>query len=140
MRRILAGVGLVLVALLIGGIVGHATAASFDGTGGLVPNDYWTSGVDTVSSSASWKDTLVPDGESNYAVTVITPSDAGVAGVYVNLSLTSGNANTGWMLLRDEIGIFTWDAQVDTIFVRGAGAADSTGWTRYEVIVKQENH
>jgi len=95
MRRILAGVGLVLVALLVGGIVGHASAASFDGTGGLVPNDYWTSGVDTVSSSASWKDTLVPDGESNYAVTVITPSDAGVAGVYVNLSLTSGNANTG---------------------------------------------
>ena len=140
MRRILAGVGLVLVALLVGGIVGHAPAATFSGVYSATPNDYWTSGVDTVSSSASWKDTLVPDGEFNYAVTVVTPSDANTAGLYVNLSPTSGNANTGWMLLRDEIGIWTWEAQVDTIFVRGAGAADTTGITRYEVWVLQDNH
>lgn len=142
MRRILIGGVLAVLCLAIGGIPGHATAATptFDGTYNSVPNDYWRSGVDTVSSSASWSDTLVPDGKHNYAVTVITPSDANTAGLYVNLSLSSGNANTGWMLLRDEIGVWTWEAQVDTVFVRGAGAADSTGITRYEVWILQEKH
>ena len=139
MRKILAGVALMALALAIGGIVGHATAATptFTGSFNAVPNDYWTSGVDTVSSSASWSDTLIPDGLHNYAVTVITPSDANVAGLYVNLSFSGGPANSGWMLLRDEIGVFTWDAQVDTVFVRGAGVADTTGITRYEVFVLQ---
>ena len=142
MRKILAGMALVALALAIGGIVGHATAATptFSGSFNAVPNDYWTSGVDTVSSHSSWCDTLIPDGAHNYAVTVITPSDANVAGLYVNLSFSGGPANSGWMLLRDEIGVWTWEAQVDTVFVRGAGAADTTGITRYEVIILQQKH
>ena len=140
----MAGVALMALALAIGGIVGHATAATptFTGSFNATPNDYWTSGVDTVSSSPSWCDTLVPDGTHNYAVTVMTPSDDGVPGLYVNLSFSGHNKaganNTGWMLLRDEIGVWTWDAQVDTVFVRGSGAADSTGWTRYEVWILQD--
>ena len=135
MRRILMGVAVLCLAAT-------ATAATptFDGTYNSVPNDLWTSGVDTVCSHSSWSDTLVPDGEHNYAVTVITPSDANTAGLYVNLSLSSGNANTGWMLLRDDIGVWTWEAQVDTVFVRGAGTADTTGITRYEVWILQEKH
>ena len=142
MRRILAGVALVALALAIGGIVGHAVAATptFSGSYNATPNDYWTSGVDTVSSSASWCDTLIPDGIHNYAVTVITPSDANVAGLYVNLSFSGGPANSGWMLLRDEIGVWTWEAQVDTVFVRGGGAADTTGITRYEVLILQQKN
>ena len=142
MRKILAGVALMALALAVGGIVGHAVAATptFSGSYNAVPNDYWTSGVDTVSSSSSWCDTLIPDGGSNYAVTVFTPSDANTAGLYVNLSLSGGPANSGWILLRDEIGVWTFEAQVDTVFVRGAGAADTTGVTRYEVLILQQKH
>ena len=137
MRRILT---LVALAVLCLSMAATAATPTFDGTYNSTPNDLWTSGVDTVSSSSSWSDTLVPDGKHNYAVTVVTPSDANMAGLYVNLSLSSGNANTGWMLLRDEIGVWTWEAQVDTVFVRGAGTADTTGITRYEVWILQERH
>ena len=140
MRRILAGVALAVLCLAVGGLVGHAVAATpqFSGSYNMVPNDYWTSGVDTVSSSSSWCDTLIPDGLHNYTVTVFTPSDANTAGLYVNLSLSGGPANTGWILLRDEIGVWTFEAQIDTVFVRGAGAADTTGVTRYEVLILQQ--
>lgn len=135
MRRILVGVAVLCLAT-----TALAATPTFDGTYNAVPNDYWPSGVDTVCSHASWCDTIIPDGISNYAVTVFTPSDANTAGLYVNLSLSSGNENTGWMLLRDEIGVWTWEAQVDTVFVRGAGTADTTGITRYEVLILQEKH
>ena len=144
MRKILAGVAVVALALAIGGLVGHAVAATprFSGSFNAVPNDYWTSGVDTVSSSASWCDTIIPDGIHNFGVTVITALDDNTAGLYVNLSPSGHNKtganNTGWMLLRDEIGMQTWDVQVDTVFVRGAGAADTTGITRYEVQFLQD--
>ena len=137
MRGILTGVALAVLCL---SMAATAATPTFDGTYNSTPNDLWTSGVDTVSSHSSWSDTLVPDGKHNYAVTATTPSDANTAGLYVNLSLSSGKANTGWMLLRDDIGVWTWEAQVDTVFVRGAGAADSTGVTRYEVWILQEKH
>ena len=135
MRKILAGVALMALALAIGGIVGHATAATprWTGSHNLVPNDWFPSAVDTVSSSPSWCDTIVPDGIHNYAVTVCTPSDANVAGVYVNLVPLGGPAASGWMLLRDEIGIWTWEGQFSAVYLRGAGAADTTGITRYQV-------
>ena len=128
MRRILIGVGLVVLALAIGGIVGHATAATpaFSGTYNSVPNDWFPSAVDTVCSHASWQDTVIPDGIHNYAVTVCTPSDENVAGVYVNLVPLGGPAASGWMLLRDEIGIWTWEGQYSAVYLRGAGDADSS--------------
>ena len=144
MRRILMGVGLVVLALAVGGIVGHAVAATptFSGSFNATPNDWYFSGVDTVSSSPSWCDTIIPDGIDNYAVVICTPSDDNVAGLYFNLSPSGHNKtganNTGWALLRDEIGIWMWEGQVDTVFVRGAGAADTTGITRYQVWFLQD--
>jgi len=145
MRKILVGVALALVALVVGGIVGYAPAASFTGVYSATPNDYYAVS-DTVASPTKvdtlavvYSDTIVPDGEYNYAVTVVTPSDANTAGLWVMLSPSSGNSNTEWMLLRDEIGIWTWEVQVDTVFVRGAGAADTTGTTRYQVWFLQDN-
>jgi len=136
MRKVLIGAAVLCLA-----VASTAATPTFSGSYNMVPNDYWTSGVDTVSSHSSWCDTLIPDGDHNYAVTVITPSDANTAGLYVNLSFSGHNKpganNTGWMLLRDEIGVWTWEAQVDTVFVRGAGAADTTGITRYEVQILQ---
>jgi len=131
---------LICAAVLCLAVSATAATPTFSGSYNMVPNDYWTSGVDTVSSHSSWCDTLIPDGDHNYAVTVFTPSDANTAGLYVNLSLSGGRANSGWILLRDEIGVWTLEAQVDTVFVRGAGAADTTGITRYEVIILQQKN
>ena len=140
MRRILAGMALVALALIVGGIVGHATAETptWSGTYNTVPNDYYFSAVDTVCSHSSWCDTIIPDGIHNYAFTVFTPSDANVAGIYVNPVPLGGPAACGWFLLRDEIGVWTWEGQFSAVYLRGAGAADTTGVTRYQVMFLQQ--
>ena len=139
MRKVLAGVALTMVSLIVGGgLVAGLVAGTptYSGTLG-VPNDVFAV-RDTVSSHSSWADTVVLDGVHNYGVTVETPSDPNVAGVFVNLSFSGHRLNSGWMLLRDEVGIHTWWAQVDTVFLRGGGAADSTGITRYDLWAEQD--
>ena len=138
----IAAVG--FLAVLMGGLVfalvvaGNAGAETpvWTGSYNQVPNDWYVSAKDTVCSHASWKDSVVADGLHNYAVTVCTPSNSIGAGIWVNLVPLGGPDATGWMLLRDEIGIWTWEGQFAVVRLRGAGAAD-TSVVHYQVWVLQ---
>lgn len=136
MRKLLTGLALV-VALF----AGHASAATPTWTSlfNAMPNDWYVSAVDTVCSHPSWQDTVIPDGVNNYGVVVCTPSNALGSGVWVNLLPLGGPAATGWMLLRDEIGIWPWEGQFSAILLRGAGDAD-TSVVHYQVWVLQNKN
>ena len=137
----IAAVG--FLAVLMGGLVfalvvaGNAEAETpVWGRPNAQPNDWYVSAKDTVCSHASWQDTVIPDGYNNYAVTVCTPSNAVGAGIWVSLLPLGGPDATGYMLLRDEVGIWTWEGQHAAIYLRGAGAAD-TSVVHYQVWVLQ---
>ncbi len=141
MRKILAGLALVFVAILATWAVTGAKV-EYTGRWNPVPNDGWVS-RDTVASTAdysaigSWGDTLVPDGKWMYEWTIEAAEDADVSGVWYRYSCVGGNATTEWSLCREGTA-HTWYVQTDTIFVRGAGTADTTGVCRYEVRVAQD--
>ena len=139
MRKILAGLVLAVLACVMVSALVLAATPKWTGSFNAVPNDWFVSAVDTVCSHASWQDSIVPDGLHNYAVTVATPSNSGGAGIYVNLVPLGGPAATGWMLLRDEIGIWTWEGQFGVVRLRGAGAAD-TSVVHYQVWFLQNKY